>query len=50
MAGNFFDEPFDDETKVKLNIYRAYLREWLPVWIKNKSLDINVFDFFAGRG
>jgi three-Cys-motif partner protein len=50
VASNFFDEPFDDETKVKLNIYRAYFREWLPVWIKNGNVKINIYDFFAGRG
>lgn len=50
MAGSFFDQPFDDETKIKLNIYRAYLREWLPVWIKDGRLKINLFDFFAGKG
>ncbi|MGV3589789.1 MAG: three-Cys-motif partner protein TcmP [Adhaeribacter sp.] len=50
MAKNFFDEPFDDETKIKLNVYRAYLREWLPVWIKDARLKINIFDFFAGKG
>jgi three-Cys-motif partner protein len=48
--GDFFDKPFDDETKVKLNIYKAYVKEWLPVWVKEGRFKINIFDFFAGKG
>ena len=35
----------------KLELYRMYLREWLPVFINGSSVDIiQVFDSFAGPG
>ena len=46
-------EPFDEGTKVKLSLFRDYLREWLPVWLAGRTIfkkTINVFDFFAGPG
>lgn len=49
----FFSEPFDEGTKCKLEIYRSYLREWLPVFTSSPSpkwQNINIFDFFAGQG
>ncbi len=45
-------EAFGSETIQKLDLYRDYVREWLPVflrkdaWVKN----IQIFDFFAGPG
>jgi three-Cys-motif partner protein len=43
--------PFDEATLDKLSLYRDYLREWLPVFMNNRSVDtIQVFDFFAGPG
>ena len=48
---NLHHKPFDEGTQDKLELYREYLREWLPVFIHGPSLDsINVFDFFAGPG
>lgn len=43
--------PFDEATLDKLQLYRDYLREWLPVFMNNRSVDtMQVFDFFAGPG
>ncbi|MBN1907945.1 MAG: three-Cys-motif partner protein TcmP [Deltaproteobacteria bacterium] len=48
---NLHNKPFDEGTQDKLELYREYLREWLPVFIHGPSLNsINVFDFFAGPG
>ncbi len=51
MATDFHDKPFDDQTKLKLEIFRRYTREWLPVFLSRKTYDsIDIFDFFAGPG
>jgi len=51
MAKDFHNKPFDEETKLKLEIFRKCFREWLPVFLSKKSFDtINIFDFFAGPG
>jgi three-Cys-motif partner protein len=48
---NLHHKPFDEGTQDKLELYREYLREWLPVFIHSPSINIiNVFDFFAGPG
>jgi len=48
---NLHKKPFDEGTKVKLQLYREYLREWLPVFINSSSVDtLQIFDFFAGPG
>lgn len=49
----FHDEPFDEATLAKLELYREYLREWFPVFIsssKQHFRSIFVFDFFCGPG
>jgi three-Cys-motif partner protein len=49
----FFNEPFDEGTKCKLDVFRLYLREWLPVFLSSpnpKLMTVNVFDFFSGQG
>jgi three-Cys-motif partner protein len=44
-------DPFDEGTQDKLDLYRGYLREWLPVFLNQPSIStINIFDFFAGPG
>lgn len=51
MAKDFHNKPFDDETILKLEIFRGYIREWLPVFLSKTSFKtINIFDFFAGPG
>jgi len=50
---NIFDKPFDDGTKAKLEIFRQYFEEWLPVFVSGKKIywqRVQVFDFFAGMG
>ncbi len=53
MSKNIHKEPFDDGTLLKLGIFKAYLKEWLPVFLAKGDpiwRTINVFDFFAGPG
>lgn len=51
MAKDFHNKPFDDETILKLQIFKGYIREWLPVFLSRKSFStIYIFDFFAGPG
>jgi len=48
---NLHQQPFDEGTRDKLELYREYLREWLPVFINGSSVDfLQIFDFFAGPG
>lgn len=48
---NLHSEPFDEATLTKLDIFREYLTEWLPVFIhSNKGRPIKIYDFFAGEG
>ena len=48
---NLHQNPFNEGTQDKLELYREYLREWLPVFINGSSVDIiQIFDFFAGPG
>lgn len=54
MVINHFKKPFDDGTKVKLEIFKNYLKEWLPVFISSYKTPhwetIYIYDFFAGEG
>jgi len=53
MSDNFFNKPFDDGTKIKLEIFKKYLEAWLPTFTKsNKTIWKNIFiyDLFAGAG
>lgn len=53
MSRNFFDKAFDESTKLKLELYKNYLNEWLPVFLANSKVfakQVNIFDFFAGKG
>ena len=51
MAKDFHKKPFDDETILKLEIFKGYIREWLPVFLFKRSYHtINILDFFAGPG
>ncbi len=47
---NIHDEPFSEETLLKLEIFREYVEAWLPVFIKRDFKQIGIFDFFAGAG
>lgn len=53
MLRDIHKKPFDEGTKVKLAIFRDYLREWLPVFLAKKEIywnTINIYDFFSGPG
>ncbi|MCW3160820.1 MULTISPECIES: three-Cys-motif partner protein TcmP [Chryseobacterium] len=54
QAKKHFSKPFDDGTKAKLEIFKKYLTEWLPVFISSKNNNywenIIIYDFFAGEG
>ena len=51
MPKDFFNEPFDEGTITKLHLFKNYLKEWLPVFVKMANpKTINIFDFFAGAG
>ena len=48
---DIFDEPFDEGTLTKLEIFEKYFEEWLPTFILgNFNKPIQVFDLFAGIG
>lgn len=50
-AKEFFNNPFDPETRLKLDIFRGYIREWLPVFLSKLSYSrVCIYDFFAGPG
>ena len=52
MALDLHNKAFDEETMVKLSLYKNYIQEWLPVFISNNAQFqyINIFDFFCGPG
>ncbi len=54
MSGrNHHNEPFDEATLIKLDLYRRYVRAWLPVFLNSPKLAVDriqIFDFFAGPG
>jgi len=48
---DFYDEPFDEGTLIKLEIFENYFEEWLPTFVGGKfKKPIQVFDLFAGIG
>lgn len=51
MAKNINETPFDEETLLKLDIFRKCFREWYPVFIHDTYTKyVYVFDMFAGSG
>ena len=53
MENDFFGQPFSEDTNVKLELYREYLKKWFPVFLAKKKpfvYTVNVFDFFCGPG
>lgn len=42
--------PFDEGTITKLEIFEAYAKEWLPVFVMSSLKHICIFDLFAGTG
>ncbi len=51
MTKRFHEEAFDSGTLLKLEIFRGYTRNWLPVFLSRVSYpNVNIFDFFSGPG
>ena len=49
--GDFHASHFDDATKLKLELFRGYIREWLGVFLAKRSYpEIHIYDFFCGPG
>lgn len=56
MGKNFHSKKFDDGTIIKLDIFRKYIRKWLPTFMtkysdgKRNFKKIKIYDFFSGPG
>ena len=44
------EEPFDESTIVKLEIFEDYAQAWIPTFVMQETPIICIFDFFAGTG
>ncbi len=45
------DDPFDENTILKLELFEDYAQAWLPTFIMLGSFkELHIFDFFAGTG
>ncbi len=45
------DEPFDESTIFKLEIFEDYAKAWIPIFVMQPYIsEIHIFDFFAGTG
>lgn len=47
---NINDEPFDESTLAKLDIFEDYAEAWIPTFVMSGYERICIFDFFAGSG
>lgn len=51
MGKDLHKKTFDDGTNTKLNIFKSYLLEWIPVFLKKDYYkEINIVDAFSGPG
>ncbi len=53
MPADMHKKSFDEGTLIKLEILRQYLRNWLPVFIKDHNRiwqKLAIYDLFAGAG
>ncbi len=54
MSANLHKKEFTEETQLKLEIFRGYIHEWIPVFLTNSERNtrdiVNIFDFFSGPG
>ena len=51
MTKDINSSPFDEGTKIKLDIFRKCFREWYPVFVHDIfTTHLFVFDMFAGSG
>jgi len=44
------ENPFDDSTIAKLEIFEDYAQAWIPTFVMSGAKTICIFDFFAGTG
>ena len=44
------DEPFDEGTIFKLELFEDYAQAWIPTFVMSSYKEIWIFDFFAGTG
>ncbi len=47
---NINNEPFDESTSAKLDIFEDYAEAWIPTFVMSGYEHICIFDFFAGSG
>jgi len=48
---DFHNKKFADSTKVKLELFRLYIREWLPVFLCTPHVErLVIYDYFCGSG
>lgn len=47
---NLHDEPFDESTIAKLELFEDYAQAWIPTFVMQAASTICIFDFFAGTG
>lgn len=47
---NLHDEPFEESTIAKLEMFEEYAQEWIPTFVKQNTSVFCIFDFFAGTG
>ncbi len=53
MARDLHRKPFNEETLVKLELFRSYITAWLAVFVKSQRVTkkkIRIFDLFCGPG
>ena len=51
VTKNLHDEPFDESTIFKLEIFEDYAQAWIPTFVMQTYIEtIHIFDFFAGTG
>lgn len=52
QLANFHKKPFDQGTRVKLDLFEKYAEAWLPVFLaqETKCAKLTIVDFFAGPG
>lgn len=51
MTRDINSSPFDEGTKIKLDIFRRCFREWFPVFVHDLyTKHLFIFDMFAGSG
>jgi three-Cys-motif partner protein len=50
---DFHDDPYDEGTLTKLELFQLYARSWYPVFLASEKVrwpEVHVFDFFSGPG